>query len=226
MGLFTNNQKTIVSIDFDRINTCKEICNYCYIENMERIYPAYKAKVERNTELVKDNPINFANLINTEYSKYKKSKAKQYEKLDKLPVRIFGGGDYIPEMYPFFEALDFDFFIISKTLTEPDMREDLQKLVALPHMRSVLLSFDTHNKQNWHLCQDLWEKPKIKFAFTGTPLDMEMEKLSDKTYTVFFNTGDKKIEKEASKQFKERCPADSGELKLQAACTVCHKCWR
>jgi len=192
---------------------------------MERIYPAYLAKVQKNTDLVKDNPKTLGQLLNAEYLKALNSKSKKYTNLRKLPVRIFGSGDYIPEMFEMFKTFDFKFFIISKTLTEPQMRPELEKILALRNCSSVVLSFDTHNSKNWHLNTDLWKKPKIKFSFTGTHLDMEMQKLANKTYTIFFNTGNKKVDKQASKAFKERCPADTGEMKLQEACTKCHKCW-
>lgn len=94
MQVFTKNSKTVLSIDFDRISTCPQICSYCYVGNMERIYPTYKAKIERNANLAKENPGNFAEQLNNEYGQLRKSKSKNYLNLNKLPVRVYGSGDY------------------------------------------------------------------------------------------------------------------------------------
>ena len=131
MQAFTQNSKTILSIDFDRFATCPTICDYCYVGNMERIYPAYKAKIERNVKWAKDNPGNFAAQLNKEYRKLRKSKAKTFRRLHKLPVRIYGSGDYQPIHYDWMNVVDFKFYIISKTLTLPHMHDELRKVLKL-----------------------------------------------------------------------------------------------
>ena len=73
--IFTTNSKTILSLDFDRISTCDQICDYCYVGQLEKIYKAYKPKIERNELLAKDNPKQFASDLNAEYRKLRKSKA-------------------------------------------------------------------------------------------------------------------------------------------------------
>ena len=92
---FTNNSKTVLSIDFDRAKTCNQICDYCYVGNLERIYPAYWDKMKRNSNWATTKPETFAKQLNKEYEKLRNSKAKQYTRLDKLPVRMYGSGDYV-----------------------------------------------------------------------------------------------------------------------------------
>ena len=94
---FTMNSKTLLSVDFARFKTCPQICDYCYVGNLERIYPAYASKLKTNDKWSKDNPTTFGLQLNAEYEKKRKSKAKNYKRLDKLPVRIYGSGDFIPE---------------------------------------------------------------------------------------------------------------------------------
>ncbi len=102
---FTGNQKTILSIDFDRGSTCMQTCDYCYVNNMERIYPSYLSKITRNSEKTKtpEGRKEFADSLNSEYTKARNSKSKQFEHLDRIPVRVYGSGDFVPEHY---ETLD------------------------------------------------------------------------------------------------------------------------
>ena len=97
LQVFTKNSKTILSVDFNREQTCYQICEYCYVTNLERIYNTYADKIKRNDNLAKDNPKTFAQQLNTEYTKIRRSSSKQYVRVENLPVRIYGSGDFIPE---------------------------------------------------------------------------------------------------------------------------------
>ena len=104
---FTMNSKTLLSVDSDRFKTCPQICDYCYVGNLERIYPAYKSKLTRNTDWAKKDAAGFAAALNNEYRKYRKSSSVKFERLDKLPARIYGSGDFVPEHLEFMKLLDF-----------------------------------------------------------------------------------------------------------------------
>lgn len=225
MQVFTKNSKTVLSIDFDRISTCPQICSYCYVGNMERIYPTYKAKIERNANLAKENPGNFAEQLNNEYGQLRKSKSKNYLNLNKLPVRVYGSGDYHPIHYKWMEKVEFKFYIISKTLTLKHMESELNKLLNLNNLTKIILSFDNDNLTNYESCKHLFKKDKIGFAYTGLADNFNNVK-KDYAFDIFFNISDKKVEKEKSKLIKEQCPCDSGMLAHAESCTVCNKCWR
>ena len=217
---FTENQKTILSVDFDRYSTCGQICPYCYVDNMEKIYPNYLEKIKKNVEESNKNPENFTNKLNEGYLWYRKSKSKKYERLDKLPVRIYGSGDYVFKHFEFLSKLTFKFFIISKNLTNKVYSGELNKLLALPNCQSVVLSYDKDNLKNY----ENHENTKVKYAYTGLP--EEMPKLTNYKFDTFFNISDKKIDKLAAQKIKFSCPADSGVMKLQKACSYCNRCWR
>ena len=224
---FTDNQKTILSLDFDRNSTCMQTCSYCYVDNMERIYPAYKAKIERNTKKLTENPVAFAENLNEDYKKKKKSKAKRYEGLNKLPVRIYGSGDFKPVHMLTLKGLDFKFFMISKNLTTPTLRSKVEELRGIENLTSLVLSFDNANiMTNYNAVKQHYGKSKIKFAFTGLPDSFKDWKDMGYKFDVFFNISHKKEHVAQAKTFKERCPADTSELALQKACTKCSKCWR
>lgn len=195
---------------------------------MERIYPAYGDKIRGNSDKVIADPRAFAETLNLEYAKAIKSKAKDYDGLEKLPVRIYGSGDYIKEHLAVLQHLNFKFFLISKTLTEAAFQEDLDEILKIPNCTSVVLSFDTHNiARTYKVVESRFKQPYIKFSYTGTVDDILVERdFLNRKFNIFFNIGNKKSEKEASKAIKWRCPADSGELALKKACTVCHKCWK
>ncbi|KKM71366.1 hypothetical protein LCGC14_1431300 [marine sediment metagenome] len=226
MQAFTQNSKTILSIDFDRFATCPTICSYCYVGNMERIYPAYKAKIENNVNWAKDNPENFAAQLNTEYRKHRKSKAKNYSGLEKLPVRVYGAGDYHPIHYEWMKKVEFKFFIISKTLTLPHMHNELRKLLKLKKLTKVCLSFDQHNLENYRINKKFFKKDKINFAYTGMADEFNSVKSKKYNFDIFFNISNKRIEKEKSRLIKEQCPCDSGVLAHNKSCSICSKCWR
>lgn len=193
---------------------------------MERLYPAYGDKIEKNATWVKEDPQTFANTLNKEWRKNRKSKAKKFKKLEQLPVRMYGSGDFQPEHLAMYELLEFKFFIISKTLTSPDFKPYLDKVLSLDNVTSVVLSFDNQNIENYKTCLPLFGKDKIKFAFTGDPDDFMVQKeWNERSFNIYFNTNNKKKAKERSKQWSERCPADTGDIPLQRACTQCHKCW-
>jgi hypothetical protein len=249
-SLFTHNQKTILSLDFDRVNTCKVICDYCYIENMERIYPAYKAKTEVNTQLARQDPKLFAVKLNQEYNKALNSKSVKFAKLAKLPVRIYGGGDYEKVHYEIFKDLTFPFFLISKTLTMPAYTEDLNNILELPNCKSVVLSYDKYNSAGYLSKKELMQQignvcygfknlvtnntkllsavRKTKRSYTGIPEDFQIQKeVLDRKYEVFFLISDTKSARAVTKKtVNVRCPADTGEIPLQTACTSCSRCWK
>ncbi len=223
---FTGNQKTILSIDFDRGSTCLQNCSYCYVDNMERIYPSYLSKIQRNTKQVKDDPVAFAKRLNEEYTKARKSKSKQFNRLDKMPVRIYGSGDYIPGHYQVLENLNFKFFMISKNLTTPAMRSHIPKLLTIPELTTLRLSFDASNISNYDAVKQYYGKDRIGFCYTGMADDFQQQKDAGYKFDVFFNISHKHSEIDKAKLHKEACPTDVGDLKLQKACTHCNRCWR
>jgi len=205
------------------MHTCPQICSYCYVENMERIYKAYSAKIEQNYQIALNKPDAFAAQLNSEYKKLRNSKSKKWKRLPKLPVRLYGSGDYIPGHYKFLSNLDFKFYIISKSLTTSLMESQLEKVLKLNNLTSIVLSFDKDNIKNYAYAKKYFNSDKIKFAYTGLPY--EFEKLTDK-FNIFFNISDKNIDKVYTRKFKEQCPCDSGIIKAQEACSICNKCWR
>ena len=223
---FTDNQKTILSIDFDRESTCKQICSYCYVDNMERIYPAYLEKIKRNTRKVNENAENFANTLNDEYTKRRKSKSKKYERLDKLPVRLYGSGDFIPKHLEFINKLKFKFYIISKNLTRPELQRYIPILLGNPNLTNLRLSFDAQNMCNYKNLSGYYGTDRVSLCYTGMPDEFEEQKKLGFKFDTFFNISDKKIEREKAKKFNESCPCDAGVMKLQKSCTYCNRCWR
>ena len=226
MNTFTSNSKTILSVDFDRFKTCDTICDYCYVGQMERIYPSYKGKIERNDKQARDNPSAFAESLNTEYRKARKSKSKVMQRLDKLPVRIYGSGDYIFEHYEFMKDLDFKFYIISKSLTEKHRHSHISKLLKLDLLTTICLSFDLGNLSNYYNLKQLFGTDRLKFTFTGSADEFNALKKTGHNFDIFFNTSNKKVEKEKSRLIKEQCPCDSGAMEHVKSCSKCNKCWR
>ena len=223
---FTTNSKTVLSIDFDRITTCNQICDYCYVENLERIYPAYWDKMKRNSNWATTKPKTFAQQLNTEYSKLRNSKAKNYKRLDKLPVRIYGSGDYIPKHFKFLQALNFKFYIISKNLTNAAMHKEIDKLLELANLTKILLSFDNQNIANYAAVQNYRSRSDTAYAFTGISDDCSRWLKEGYNFDVFFTIGSTKIEREKAQKIKAQCPCDSGLLAHKKSCTYCTKCWR
>lgn len=226
MQAFTQNSKTILSVDFDRFATCPTICSYCYVGNMENIYSAYKEKIERNVNWAKDNPDNFAKQLNYEYRKLRNSKSKTFKRLDKLPVRMYGSGDYHPIHYEWMKRLEFKFFIISKTLTLPHMHDELKKLLKLKNVTKVILSFDENNLKNYKSNKKFFKKDKINFAYTGMADEFNAVKLKGHKFNIFFNISKKRAEQAKSRLIKEQCPCDSKALAHNESCSICNKCWR
>lgn len=225
MNPFTQNSKTILSVDFDRESTCGRQCAYCYVETMERIYPAYLPKVKKNSEWAKGNGKQFAEALNTTYKKLLNSKSKVYRRLSKLPVRIYGSGDFIPEHSWFLIDLDFRFFIISKNLTKPEIKTYIERLIGLENLATIVLSFDNENINNYKGVSGYKDHPKIKFSYTGTADDFEQIK-KNYEFDIFFNINKKAEEREKSAKFAEACPCDSGKLAHSESCSYCSKCWR
>lgn len=226
MQVFTQNSKTILSIDFDRTKTCETICSYCYVANMERIYPAYKNKTTENNKMALENPDNFARQLNTEYRQHRKSKSKVYSRLSKLPVRVYGSGDYIQQHYDFLKNLEFKFYIISKSLTNSRMAEEIGKLLLLPNLTKIVLSYDSHNINNYEYLKGLFGNKRITFAYTGMADEFTKVNETGLRFDIFFNISDKKVEKEKSQKIIEQCPCDSGALAHKESCSFCNKCWR
>jgi hypothetical protein len=223
---FTANSKTILSVDFNRDKTCPQICKYCYVDNMERIYPAYSKKISKNYEWALNDPIGFASQLNKEYRKLRNSKATTWQRLDKLPIRIYGSGDYIPSHYNFLKHLDFKFFIISKTLTMSTMSYHLKLLLGLNNLTSIVLSIDEQNLKNYKTIKSFYKKDRFKIAYTGHADSFKERTETGEKYDIFFNISSKKIEIEKSKNIKEQCPCDSKALAHAKSCSFCNKCWR
>ncbi len=225
---FTGNQKTILSIDFDRGSTCMQTCSYCYVNNMERIYPSYLGKVQRNSELLKtfEGIQEFTTRLNDEYRKARKSKSKQYERLEKLPVRIYGAGDFIPIHIEFLKNLNFKFFMISKNLTTDKLSPYIHQLLEIPNLTSLRLSFDDSNMENYEKVKHLHGSDRIGFTYTGLPDHFQEWKEKGFKFDMFFNISHKKEEINKARAHKERCPVDTDNLALQKACTYCARCWR
>ena len=222
---FTANSKTILSLDFNRDKTCSQICGYCYVENMERIYPSYSAKTLRNYNWALTDPEGFANQLNTEYWKLRNSKSEKWKRLNTLPVRIYGSGDYIPGHLKFLSKLTFKFFIISKTLTLKTMQSQVEQLFKLPNLTSIVFSFDSDNLSNYTNVKKYFNQDRCKFSYTSMPSEFS-DVHTKKSFDIFFNIGNKKVDKEASATYKEQCPCDSGMLAHAESCSHCNKCWR
>jgi hypothetical protein len=194
---------------------------------MERIYPAYANKVKLNTSWAKDNPDNFAENLNTTYWKLRQSKSKDLQRLKHLPVRIYGGGDYTLDHYNFLSKLTFKFFMISKSLTRQDFIDEIPKLLALPNLTRIVLSFDNENIKNYENVKHLYKTDKIQFSFTGSILDWNLQtEFNSRAFGVFFNTSDKKADKLLARNIRQTCPTESNKLPLKHACSICNKCWR
>lgn len=229
MSVFTHNSKTVISLDFDRVSTCSQICSYCYVKNTERMYKSYLPKTTKNAEFALKDPALFADTLNGEYRKLINSKQKLTEGLHKLPVRLYGSGDYIKEHYEFMKLLNFNFYIISKNLTLTSYQSELLKLSKLSNITNILLSFDSQNISNYTDVTNFVKANNItnyKLAFTGLADEFTKVKQTHPHWNIFFNISDKKIEKDKSKLFKEQCPCDSGALAVEKSCTKCSKCWR
>lgn len=222
---FTKNSKTILSVDFDRRNTCPQFCDYCYVDQMENIYPAYLGKIQKNNSWAKDNSDNFTRQLNSEYRKARKSKAKDMQGLADMPVRIYGSGDYIKEHYAFLSQVNFKYYIISKSLTLPDFAEELEKVRNLDNCTRIVLSFDNQNIKNYDALKHLYKTDGIQFAFTGDKDDWTVQQFNNRKFGIFFNIGRKKEDKEFSKKTTKSCPALAGKIPHKKACSVCNKCW-
>ncbi len=223
---FTLNSKTIVSLDFDRFKTCPQICDYCYVGNTERLYPAYKAKITRNAKWANKDPEGFAEQLNHEYRKLRRSSSKQTARLEKLPARIYGSGDFIPKHIDFMKLLDFKFFIISKYLAHPLRKQYVNKLLEIPNLTKIILSLDNQNIQHREYVHEYYGKDKFGISYTGMVDDFVSLKDAGLKSTIFFNISKKKADRLKSQEHKEQCPCDTGLLAAAKACSFCNKCWR
>lgn len=218
---FTVNRKTILSVDFDRMNTCPQICSYCYVNTTEKIYSGYLQKIKRNNQWALNNPEEFADTLNKEYSKVETS--RKFDKL-KLPIRLYGSGDFIPVHYKFISKLNFPFYMISKSLTMKYMTSFIPVLLELENLTSIVLSFDKDNISNYENVKEWFGKDRIKFSYTG--LYEEYVNLQDYKFNIFFNIKKNKAEISKARLIKEQCPCDTKLIKSEKACTICNKCWR
>lgn len=216
--IFTNNSKTILSLDFSR-STCSQQCAYCYVKHIEQCRPAYAKKIVRNTELAIIDPEKFAENLNNEYKKLENSRSKTYKNIKKLPVRMYGAGDYVSQHYDIFKNLDFKFFIISKSIV--DNEDEINKLLALQNLTGLVLSFDLSNLHKIKA----YNHKKIKYAFTGSADDFDQIKTNFK-FTIFFNTSKRKTEIVKARKHREQCPCDTKLIAHNEACAKCSKCWR
>jgi len=172
---FTVNQKTILSVDFDRGSTCIQKCDYCYVNNMERIYPTYLAKIRRNTKMVERRPEEFARKLNEEYEDAKKSRAKAFDRLDHLPIRLYGSGDFIPQHLKFIKNLDFKFFMFSKNLIRKEYEGYLGAFLQdIPNLTRINLSFDLSNLGNYQgIVNTFGSYSKLGLCFTAHQMTLQ-----------------------------------------------------
>jgi hypothetical protein len=198
-----------------------------YVDNMENIYPAYLAKIQRNNSWATDNADNFARQLDNEYRKARKSRSKKMKRVEKLPVRLYGSGDYIKEHYDFISKLTFKFYIISKSLTMESMQEELETLRQLPNLTNIVLSFDNENIKNYEVVKDLYGNDGIQFAFTGEKDDWIIQtEWNKRKFGIFFNIGRKNVDIEYNKTVREACPDLAGKINHDKACSHCNRCWR
>lgn len=224
--VFTKNSKTILSVDFDRRGTCVQWCEYCYVDNMERIYTAYLTKIQKNNSWVSEDPKGFAAQLGNEYRKARRSKAKGMKGLDKMPVRIYGSGDYIPKHYDFLSELDFKFYLISKNLTMPDFAEERQKVHDIENCTNILLSFDNENIKHYDAISHLRKQDRYRFCFTGSTEDWLLQtEFNRRRFDIFFNIGKKKVDIEFNEKDSKACPALAKRIPHDKACATCNKCW-
>ena len=194
---------------------------------MERIYSAYADKIKRTERWARERPEEFAEKLNEEYRRIRRSQARAFEGVERLPVRIYGSGDYIPEHYEFLKLLDFNFYIISKSLTRDIMKQEREKLLGLDNLTNIVLSFDNQNISNYDDVVHLLGEDRFRFAFTGIADDFLIQRdFNGREFGIFFNIGEKKTDKQASSAIRESCPTDSGKLEHSKACATCNKCWR
>lgn len=214
------NSKTEISLDFSRDITCTYKCAYCYVKGMVSRMSTYEPKVIRNAIMAKDTPTEFSSLLNKEYRQLENKL-----KLDNnFSVRIYGGGDYLPEHYEFLKLLDFKYYIISKALAQSSYIDELAKVVTLDNTTSVVLSFDKYtlaNQGHANACKNMLDK--IKIAYTGTPIDFK--NLDGKEHVdIFFNILKTNQSKEDAKEFAASCPCATGAEELKSSCTRCKRC--
>ena len=106
------------------------------------------------------------------------------------------------------------------------MEKHLDKLLTLPNLTRVVLSFDLQNIENdrKHL-QELRKKDsRIAYAFTGMADDYTSQ--VGHTFDIFFNISRKQAELQKSKKIKASCPCDSGAIAHYHSCASCSKCWK
>jgi hypothetical protein len=196
------------------------------VATTERIYKAYAEKLQHNYKWALENPKQFADALNSEYKKLRNSKIKKLERLNKLPVRIYGSGDYIPGHLKFISELNFKSYLISKSLTMKTMVPQIDELLKVTNLVNIVLSFDKSNIKNYENVKHLLNTDRFTFSFTGLPTEFDEIKRKGYTFNIFFNISDKKSERLLAQQFKEQCPCDSGVLEHNLSCSVCNKCWR
>ena len=210
--ILTKNSKTGWSLDFDRRSTCEHNCTYCYVTQMEKIYPAYYAKVVRNGKMAKWQNGKMIKMLNEEVIK------KQL----KAPLRIYGGGDFQPEHMEIFRNIAVPCYIISKNLTLEKNFEFLKELILIKNVTKIILSYDV---QTLHRNRPNIESDKIKYCFTGT-VEQYKEYVENKlNFNIYFNTKKTKAAKALAALIPVACPCDAGCIKHDLACLQCKRCW-
>ena len=124
------------------------------------------------------------------------------------------------------EKLEFKFYIISKSLTDPTWKPHLEKLLELPNLTKVILSLDNQNIDNQRYTETYYKKDKIGVSYTGKVDDFSRLKNEGLKTTIFFNISNKKADMLKSRDHVEQCPCDTGRLAHNKACSFCSKCWR
>jgi len=195
---------------------------------MENIYPKWKEKIYRNALKAKETPKQFADKLNLEYNYLINSKQKKLRRLSKIPIRIYGSGDYISEHFDFLTNLRFPHFIISKNLTTKKYINEIEKLDKYDkNLTSIVLSYYINNIDNYIIKNNLKiQNTRIKLSFTGN--SEEYYKVINKgfKFDIFFNTLRTKQGIEQSRKIKEQCPCDSKLIEHNESCTYCNKCWK
>jgi len=210
--ILTKNSKTGWSLDFDRKSTCEHNCRYCYVTQMEKIYPAYYDKVVRNGKMAKWQNGKMIKMLNEELEKKKL----------KTPLRVYGGGDFQPEHMEIFRHIATTCYIISKNLTLKKNLEFLKELISIKNVTRILLSYDT---QTLHRNRPIIESDKIKYCFTGE-VEQYKEYVENKfNFDIYFNVRKTKAAKAIAAFISIACPCDAGCIKHDLACLQCRRCW-
>lgn len=188
---------------------------------MEKYIKHYTSNTDKNCEMATENPEDFAQQCNNTLRKLKTSKAKDWQALKiGRPIRIYGVGDYVPQHYEFLKELDFDFYIISKSIIR---YKEIDKVLQLNNLSKLVLSYYSGNLNLY--TTEYYEEPKINYAFTGTSEEFSNALANRGHFDLFYNIEKNKAGYAAAKQYRNACPVDSGRLELAEACVTCSRCY-